>query len=280
MSDSLPPDEELSRPAPLGAPDKLAPGPAEARPARVSEALSFAFDDKKSLLVGGLWLLVPLAGWLAIQGWAAEAQHRLLQNHPDPVPTLRLRDFVHYARRGKAAAFIEALGVGVLWAVGVALLAILNASLIGAGLVAGSLVVPLAMLCASVLLAVAVLGLLTVVFNAMLTRAELTERLADAVAIGEAWREARPLRRKTFVTYLVFVPVTLALLIFGSVLCGFGVLPALVAVKLTGVHLRWQLYQERLARGGAALPARAPAVLPSEHHLVRVLPVGSGEVKR
>lgn len=280
MSDSLPPDEELSRPAPLGAPDKLAPGPAEARPARVSEALSFAFDDKKSLLVGGLWLLVPLAGWLAIQGWAAEAQHRLLQNHPDPVPTLRLRDFVHYARRGKAAAFIEALGVGVLWAVGVALLAILNASLIGAGLVAGSLVVPLAMLCASVLLAVAVLGLLTVVFNAMLTRAELTERLADAVAIGEAWREARPLRRKTFVTYLVFVPVTLALLIFGSVLCGFGVLPALVAVKLTGVHLRWQLYQERLARGGAALPARAPAVLPSEQHLVRVLPVGSGEVKR
>lgn len=280
MSDSLPPDEELSRPAPLGAPDKLAPGPAETRPARVSEALSFAFDDKKSLLVGGLWLLVPLAGWLAIQGWAAEAQHRLLQNHPDPVPTLRLRDFVHYARRGKAAAFIEALGVGVLWAVGVALLAILNASLIGAGLVAGSLVVPLAMLCASVLLAVAVLGLLTVVFNAMLTRAELTERLADAVAIGEAWREARPLRRKTFVTYLVFVPVTLALLIFGSVLCGFGVLPALVAVKLTGVHLRWQLYQERLARGGAALPARAPAVLPSEQHLVRVLPVGSGEVKR
>ncbi|MBK9000154.1 MAG: DUF4013 domain-containing protein [Myxococcales bacterium] len=280
MPDSIPPDEELSQPAPLGAPDKLAPGPAETRPARVSEALSFAFDDKRSLLVGGLWLLCPVAGWLAVQGWASEAQHRLLQNHPDPVPTLRLRDFLHYARRGGAAAFIELVGVGVLWAVGLLLFGLLNASFIAAGLVAGSLLVPLAVVCGSLLLAVAVLGMVTVVFNSMLTRAELTGRLGEAVALGEAWREARPMRKKTFATYLLFVPVTLALVILGSLLCGVGVLPALVAIKLTGAHLRYQLYEERLARGGKALPARAPAVLPSEAHLGRVLSVGSGEVKR
>lgn len=274
------PDEELSKPPPLGVPEKLSPGPAEARPARVSEALSFAFDDKRSLLVGGLWLLVPVAGWLAISGWASEAQRRLLQNHPDPVPRLALRDFLHYARRGRASAFVEVIGTGVLWAVGVALFALLNASLLAAGMVAGSLLVPLAMLCASVLFGAATLGMVTAIFNQMLTRAELTESLSDAVAVGEAWREARPIRKKTFATYLLFLPVSLALVILGSMLCGLGILPALVAIKLTGAHLRVQLYEQRLAKGGPALPVPTPAVLPSERHLVRVLPVGSGEVRR
>ena len=114
----------------------------------------------------------------------------------------------------------------------------------------------------------------------MLTRAELTESLTDAIALGDAWREGRATRRKTFATYLMYVPVTLALLIFGSVLCGVGILPALVAVKLTGAHLRFQLYQQRVARGGSALPTCAPRALPSERHLVPVLQIGSAEKKR
>jgi hypothetical protein len=280
VSSAPPPDEELSRPAPLGAPELLAPGPAETRPARVSEALDFAFEDKWSLVQGGLWLLVPVFGWLAIQGWAAEAQHRLLQNHPDPVPRLRVRDFAHYARRGSAPAVVELVGIGLFWGVFVTLFFLANASLLAAGMVAGSVVVPVAVLCAGALLSVAVLAMVTVVFNAMLTRAELTGRLAEAVALGEAWREARMIRKKTFSTYLLFVPVSLALLAFGAALCGLGTLPAVVAIKLTGAHLRWQLYAERLARGGAALPALPPAVLPSERHLVRALPKGSGEAAK
>lgn len=280
MPESVPPDEELSRPAPLGVPDKLTPGPAETRPAKVSEALSFAFDDKTSLIVGGLWLLVPIVGWLAISGWASEAQHRLLHNHPDPVPRLRLRDFAHHARRGGAAAFVELLGFGVFWAVAVGLVALQSTSLLAAGLVAGSVVVPLAVLCAGLVVAITLLGTVTVVYDAMLTRAELTERLADSVALGEAWREARPMRRKTFVTYLVFAPITLALLLLGGLLCGVGVLPALVAIKLTGAHLRYQLYEQRLARGGKPLPSLAPRALPSERHLVRKLPLGSVEKPR
>lgn len=276
----MPPDEELSRPAPLGVPDKLTPGPAQARPARVSEALSFAFDDKRSLIVGGLWLLLPVAGWLAISGWTSEAQHRLLSAHPDPLPRLRLRDFAHYARRGGAAAFVELLGFGVFWAVAVGLFALFNASLLAAGLVAGSVVVPLAVLCAGLAVAFTLLGMVTVVYDAMLTRAELTERLAESVELGEAWREARPMRRKTFATYLVFAPITVALAFLGSLLCGVGVLPALVAIKLTGAHLRFQLYEERLARGGKPLPSRPPLALPSERHLVQVLSIGSAERKR
>ncbi len=276
----MPPDEELSRPAPLGVPDKLTPGPAQARPARVSEALSFAFDDKRSLIVGGLWLLLPVAGWLAISGWTSEAQHRLLNAHPDPLPRLRLRDFAHYARRGGAAAFVELLGCGVFWAVAVGLFALFNASLLAAGLVAGSVVVPLAVLCAGLAVAFTLLGMVTVVYDAMLTRAELTERLAESVELGEAWREARPMRRKTFATYLVFAPITVALAFLGSLLCGVGVLPALVAIKLTGAHLRFQLYEERLARGGKPLPSRPPLALPSERHLVQVLSIGSAERKR
>lgn len=276
----MPPDEELSRPAPLGVPDKLTPGPARARPARVSEALSFAFDDKRSLLVGGLWLLVPIVGWLAISGWTSEAQHRLLNAHPDPLPRLRLRDFAHYARRGGAAAFVELLGFGVFWAVAVGLFALFNASLLAAGLVAGSVVVPLAVLCAGLAVAFTLLGMVTVVYDAMLTRAELTERLAESVELGEAWREARPMRRKTFATYLVFAPLTVALGFLGSLLCGVGILPALVAIKLTGAHLRFQLYEERLARGGKPLPSRPPLALPSERHLVQVLSIGSAERKR
>jgi len=75
-------------------------------------------------------------------------------------------------------------------------------------------------------------------------------------------------------------PITLALLLLGGLLCGVGVLPALVAIKLTGAHLRYQLYEQRLARGGKPLPSLAPRALPSERHLVRELPLGSVEKPR
>jgi hypothetical protein len=266
------PDDNESREEPsLGVPATLAPGPAEPHPVSVAEALSFAVDGplaKRNLLAASAVLLVPVLGFFAVQGWAAETQHRLLQKHPSPTPRLGLRDLFHYAARGTTAGFVEALGAGVLTAVVSSLLAIANASLIAAGLASASLLVVLAVLLGLLLLGATLLGAVSVVFNAILTRAELTGRLSDAMAIGQAWR--------TFFAYLVFAPVAALLLAAGLALCGVGLLPALVIVKLAGAHLRWQLYEQRLHRGGAAIAALPPATLPSERAALRALPPASG----
>jgi hypothetical protein len=261
----------------IGAPLALSPGPAEPPPVSVQQALAFATDgQRRNLVIATLWLCVPVLGYFALQGWACEAQHRLLQKNPSPIPVLRLRDFLHYARRGAPAGFIELLGLGVLGVLGVGLLAIANAAIISAGIAAASLVVALAVLGGSVALVASALGMVAMIWNAMLTRAELSERLGDAVAIGDAWRDARPIRRHTFFAYLVFLPVATLLFAIGSAACGVGLLPTWVVVKLAGMHLRWQLYERRVAKGGAALACKAPVVLPSERHLLPKAPaIGS-----
>lgn len=267
--------DELEPPPSLGVPTRLAPGPAVPHRVSVGEALSFAVDGpvaKRNLLVASLMLLVPVAGFLALQGYACEIEQRLVHKHPAPAPPLRLRDFPHYVARGGAAGFVEALGVCVAGALGASLLAIANASLITAGLAAGSVLVVLLVFVAAVAIALGALGAVTVVFNAMLTRAELTQKLGDALSVKQAWREARPVRRLTFGAYLVFAPVAVLLTAMGMLLCGLGLLPALVTVKLAGAHLRWQLYEHRVHRGGRALTALEPALLPSERALMPVLP--------
>lgn len=267
--------EPLEGPPSLGVPTRLAPGPAVPHRVSVSEALSFAVDGpvaKRNLLVASLLLLVPIAGFLALQGYACETERRLVHKHPAPAPPLRLRDFPHYVARGGAAGLVEALGVGIIGALAASLVAIANASVITAGLAAGSLLVVLLVFVLAVALAITALGLVTVVFNTMLTRAELTQKLSDALSLKQAWREARPVRRLTFGAYLVFAPIAMLLTAMGTALCGLGLLPALVTVKLAGVHLRWQLYEHRVHRGGRALRALEPALLPSERALMPILP--------
>jgi len=265
------PDDDPSREEPsVGVPRALAPGPAQPHPVSVGQALSFAVDEphaKRNLLVASVMLLVPVAGWLALQGWACETQHRLLENDPAPAPRLRLRDLPHYVRRGWAAGFVEALGIGVLWAIAALFMLSANVSALAAVLGVGSLIALLVMLGGGLVFATVVLGSVTVVFNSMLTRAELTESLPEALSIKDAWRESRPVRRRTFAAYLVFAPIATLLVAVGAALCGVGLLPALVIVKLAGAHLRWQLYSERVHRGGVALRAKPPERLPSERRL-------------
>ena len=276
--------DELAEAPSLGVPARLAPGPSKPHPVRVSDALGFALDGpdaRRNLWVASLWLLVPIGGWLAVQGWASEASHRLLEKHPAPVPRLRLRDFGSYAARGWPAGFVELTGLGLLGVLAAGLFGIANVVALTAGMAAGSPLVLLLVLVGSLLVTASMLGLVSVLWNAMLTRAELTERLGDALAIADAWRESRPVRGRTALAYLTFLPLAAILLGVGSALCGIGLLPAYVAVKLAGMHLRWQLYEQRVHRGGRALPARTPRALPSERALVRQLPrPGRGGAER
>jgi Protein of unknown function (DUF4013) len=275
--DAPEPNDPFEEAPATGVPAARAPGPATPHPVRVGDAIGFAFGSegaRRNLLLAGLWLLVPVVGWLAVQGWAAEAAHRLVEHHPAPVPRLALRDFFHYARRGGAPGFVELLGIGVLSIFALGLSFVANAVAITAGIAAASSLVSLLTLVLAFIVVVVVLGLVSVVWNAMLTRAELSGKLGEALAIGDAWREARPIRRRTALAYLAFMPFSLLVLAAGSALLCVGVLPAYVAVKLAGVHLRHQLYAERAYRGGKALPLSPPAVLPSERHLLRALPPG------
>jgi hypothetical protein len=257
----------------LGVPGALAPGPALPKPPSVRDALAFAVDDAGSnRLLASVFAALPIVGWLALHGWMTETQHRLHVRHPSPIPKLRLRDFFFYLRRGGAPWLLSYAGLVALMTAFVALVAIANAGTLAAWIAAGAFP-----WLAFALSAVALLGLTaggSVLLGSMITRAELTEKLGPGLALADAWRDTRAIRRRTLVAYLWFVPSAAGILMLGTMLCGVGMLPAWVVVQLAAMHLRWQLY-EAAVRSGARLPApRAPELSPAERILA--LPAKGG----
>jgi hypothetical protein len=247
----------------------LAPGPALPKPVSVREALAFAVADPASnRLVASVWAVIPILGWLALHGWLCETQHRLHVRHPSPVPRLRLRDFFHYLRRGAAPWFLTYSGLTGLGIALAAVITIANAGTLAAWIAAG--VFPWLALAISLFAILGVTAGGSVLLGSMITRAELTERFGPGLALGDAWRDSRGIRRRTLFAYLWFLPSAGGILALGFVLCGVGMLPAWVVVQLAAMHLRWQLYEAAL-RSGARLPqAKPPLLAPSER--VKALP--------
>lgn len=257
----------------LGVPGALAPGPAEAKPPSVRDAIAFAISDAGSnRLLASVFAAIPIFGWLAIHGWMNETQHRLHVRHPSPIPKLRLRDFFFYLRRGGAPWFLSYAGLTALVTALSALVVIANAGTLAAWIAAGAF--PWIALALSIVALLGATAVGSVLLGSMITRAELTEKLAPGLALADAWRDTRLIRRRTLVAYLWFVPSALAILSLGAMLCGVGMLPAWVVVQVAAMHLRWQLY-EAAVRSGAKLPApAAPRLSPAER--VKALPPKGG----
>jgi hypothetical protein len=258
----------------LGVPGALAPGPARPEPPSVRAAIGFATNaEGGNRLLASVFAAIPIFGWLALHGWMTETQHRLVVRHPSPVPSLRLRDFFFYMRRGGAAWLLSHAGLTALATALTAVIVIANAGTLAAWVAAGAF--PWIALALSVVALFGVTAGGSVLLGSMITRAELTEKLAPGLALADAWRDTRAIRRRTLVAYLWFVPSALVILTFGAMLCGVGILPAWVVVQVAAMHLRWQLYEAAL-RSGARLPApKAPLLSPAER--VKALPPKGGK---
>jgi hypothetical protein len=65
-------------------------------------------------------------------------------------------------------------------------------------------------------------------------------------------------------TSIVFGLLAFLMMLVGFIACYVGAFVASAIVQLGALHLRWQIYERFVARGGEAIPVKAPVMLPSE----------------
>ena len=261
----------MDEPNGLTAPIQLSPGPAEPRPASARRALLFALDTPgRDLWLASVFLLIPVVGWAALSGWLAEMQRRMARGSPEPLPRLSLRDLGVHARSGLGAWAIVQSTTLAFAAIALAIGLLVNASALVALALGGELVVALAMLAVAALATVTLTSLWLTWMGAALTRAELGEPAMTAVF--SASEEARGRRLHALARYASLSLLGLGVLGAGAMVCGIGLLPALVLVQIAAARLRGELHGERIRRGLPAAEASAPRLLPSERKAVPRLP--------
>lgn len=244
----------------------LAPGPAAMRPPSARAALAFVLEmpgARQKLFVAALLSLLPIVGWIAVQGWIAEGARRLLRHHPDPLPPIAARDLGHYLREGAAPWAVGYLG-GFAVSIVVYVVALLfNLIGLAAALTAGAIAPLIAWAGAGAVLLLAVGAVATLYGSAAMTRAALGAGFADALAPAGAWRLTRAQRLRVLGSHAALAPIVFVILVAGALLCGVGLLPALVVAQISAMHLGVQHYERYRALGGPSLES-PPALLPSE----------------
>ncbi len=234
---------------------------------QVLGAVRWVFRDAdwlKSVLIGVVFMLIPVAGPIALAGWLCEIHQRLVRGHPRPMPRLDFADFVHYLSRGVTPFVVQLVVMlpsllityGLLAAGGFLVWMDVQGGAGGVGLLIVALVIAL--------FGVVAWAAMAVFVNAAQTRAELTEDLGQSLSFGALMQYSRATWKTVLWKYFLFAFVALGLALCGLVLCYFGMYPAMVILQLAGVSLRFQIYRDHLVRGGAMIAVKQPVALPSE----------------
>ncbi len=249
--------------APPGYPLPQASAPAKPS---VLGAVRFAFSGRhwtNNLLIGCVLSLIPIAGPLVLGGFLAEVHQRLLQRRPEPAPRLDLQDFQPLLMRG-VVPFVASIAGGFCFAVLVMLLGAAIAISIVLDQETGQSGLAIMVGVAIALFGSAVGAVLLTVTNALRTRAELTQDFGQTFDLKELWEYSRATWRPVLLKTLIFIPVAIALFLGGVLLCYFGVYPAMVALQIAALHLRFQIYEAARADGLPAISLKLSEPLPSE----------------
>lgn len=234
------------------------------------DAIKFPFQGDSwmsNLLLAFVFQLIPVLGQIALLGWHAEIMHRLRRGDPQPVPKLEFSDMMHYFSKG-IPAFLGGLVISLPFGFLIGMVVGVGGVVAGAVAAAMRLRGPEALLVIYGLAGLVTLiaaPLMAIAGNAVTTRAELTEDGAKALEFGKLWDYTS---RTWSLSLLGWVGVQFfgVLLMFaGLLVCFVGIYPAVVAVTLARVHMRWQIYETYLSRGGEPIPIKAARdPLPSE----------------
>ena len=239
-------------------------------------ALKSVFQDpnwKNNVLFAALFMFIPFVGPLATTGWMCEAHQRLTRRHPQPVPKIDFADFGDYLRRG-VPAFLAGLVITL------PLMFLIYGSIVGAALSGGFITSTTGEPLYGLLVACAV-GLVGMLFsmvamvflNAVQTRAELTESFGKTLALGELFSYTKKTFGKTLIKMIGFSFVAFFLFLLGMLLCYIGLYPAIAVIQIAGFHLRAQIYEDYLSRGGPPIEVAEPVALQSE---IRLQQMGKG----
>jgi hypothetical protein len=249
------------------------PAPSPGQGIRFFDALKFIFTMENAwgnILTLSLLLLIPVVGQITMYGWYCEIMQRLARHHPKPIPQFKFSDFGHYLSRGVSPFVTQMLltmpfsmVMGVIGGgVGMALaITTRTAPHHGRG------EPPMALLAVYgvVILASILMGpFIAIVINAGVVRAELSEELGKALTLSGILGY---IKRTWFTTlYSSFVYGFLAsfVVLVGMLCCYVGIFPAAVIVSTGMTHLRFQIYQSYLAKGGEPIPIKAAVPIPSE----------------
>jgi hypothetical protein len=249
-----------------------ATGPQPERDLDFMGALKFVFTLERpwnTILLATVTLFIPVVGQIVLNGWHSEIMQRLARKHPRPIPDFNFSDLMHYLSRGVAAFAVQILAslpisiiLGLLFGVGGVVGAILSAGL-GASADEQSMVM-VAVFGVVGLLTLLAAPLLGVIVSAAVTRAEMTENIGDSLSfrplLAYLKRMWLPMLGATFAMSLIGMVGSIA----GLMCCYFGVFPVAIVLGVAMVHLRHQIYQKHLARGGEPIAMKPAVALPSE----------------
>ena len=270
------------QPPPWSSPSPAMSEPREApRGIRYIEALSFLFsteDAWPNLGYALLLVIIPIVGPIALLGWQTEILQRLVKRHPRPIPKFDFGDFNAYLTRGVppflvnmviAMPFGLVFGVGFGLVNGIAGFASATARHASRGAAPDFTIL-------YILLGVGGVGMLlfmpvfAIISYAASTRAELTEDFGETMKLGPLFGYVRATLVTTLLAFFVWGFLSGAVVTVGLVLCFIGVYPASILVRMGGVHLRWQIYEEYLAKGGEPIKLKERTeLLPSEARMAR-----------
>jgi hypothetical protein len=245
----------------------LSPGPSHEAGVSALRAVKAVFADqniKNNLLIGIVFMLIPIVGPLAMSGWMCEAHQRLLRRHPNPMPKIDFGDFGDYIKRG-LPVFLSSLII-TLPVIFIAYVVMGGAAFATFAAVAatGEPLVGILVGAISGIVALLVLFALGVVINAAHTRAELTEDLGEALKLGQIMSYSKATFGQVLLKNITFGFIAFCLILVGILLCYLGLYPAIVVVQIAAMHLRYQIYSDYLARGGEPITLKPPQTLPSE----------------
>ena len=231
----------------------------------VGEAFRLFFDDAntvQNLLMATLFSIIPIVGPIALMGWYAEIQHRVIRQHPQVVPRLDFSDFGEFLGKG-IYGFVGSLAIGLPFAI---LIQVFMFFVMGAAFAvsdvgdepsAGIFVVMLLTMAAAY-------AFMLVAMNAVMTRADLTLDFGKTFQMGELFGYMRRTLGLTLGWTLVFGLISIPIMILGMLAFFVGIFPASIVLNGAMAHLRAQIYEIDLSRGGSVMPIAPLKPLPSE----------------
>ena len=260
-------EDPLPLPEPKPALDSPALAPKERR-LQYLRAFQYIVEQKewpRTLILGGVCLIIPVFGATALLGYQFEVVEALYRRQPVPYPMFEFKRFPFYMKRG-VWGFMIALFIQTLMQLplqfglqfGIMGLMMLFSSDPRTGAIVAAIIVPLFivfLLCFVLTLSVC----LTPVF----LRAGLTQDFAQIFNFSWIRDFIRKMWRDTLLTAVYMYIAAIPLFLLGLLACGIGLYVAAVFFALANAHLTWQLYEIYLERGGEPLTLQPqPGELP------------------
>lgn len=256
--------------------------PVQAVPAKTPNfdfvgAFKFLFNDANALnnlLIGAVMNIIPIVGPIALMGWHCEILQRLIKRNPKPLPKLDFSDFLYFLGRGVAPFVVVLIAtlplilfIMLFMFGGMFGFAILQANFERHGQTPGPLV--FGGFGIAFLVYLLVMVVINVVVMSALTRAELTEDIGKSLSFSQIWAYAKATWKDVIVAYIVFIPLGMIVMFGGMLVFFVGIYAAIIYINVTYIHLRWQVYERYLSRGGEPIPIQTKSgPLPSESRAV------------